>query len=112
MKYFPEKKHDFPKLPKFSKFSEISKFPIGNPIENFRNFGKFGKFWKFRKTMFFFGKLLTFFQFSRWIFYGFLKFLMLWKEEMPLVHSNSIYIYELRGDGGDYDFQGYARFRY
>ena len=42
-----------------------------------------------------FRKHFTFFHFLRWIFYGFSKFLMFWKEEMPLVNSNAIYIYEI-----------------
>ena len=41
------------------------------------------------------GKHFTFFHFLRWIFYGFSKMLVFWKEEMPLVNSNPASIYEI-----------------
>ena len=48
-----------------------------------------------RFSKFSLGKHFTFFQFSQWIFYEFSKFLMFWKEEMLLVNSSLISIYEI-----------------
>ena len=40
-------------------------------------------------------EIVNIFHFFRWIFNGFSKNLMLWKEEKLLVHSNPVSIYEI-----------------
>ena len=87
---------NFRRFSEISEISKIAKISIENPIENFWNIGNFSgenpKIFEFFSKS---GKYFTFFHFLRWIFYGFSKFLMFWKEEMPFVNSNSISIYEI-----------------